>query len=116
MVRVAPQHVANATLAGPFGGVGNALRQKRVVPQIGMRIERHRRKENHNRLMQCIRGFDRKSSAGLSSARCARCIQYTTQRPAGSGAPARRTVTRGVGESWFRSVICSGIDIVSGQP
>src|SRR5262245_6851842 len=35
------------------------------------------------------------SSAGLSAARCARCIQYTTQRPSGSGAPGRRTRIRG---------------------
>src|SRR5215469_6793877 len=39
------------------------------------------------------------SSAGLSSARCARCIQYTTHRPFGSSAPCRRTDTRALEKS-----------------
>ncbi len=65
MIGIAPQHVPDATLARAFSGIGNALREKRVVPQVGVRVERHRRKENHDRLMQCIRGFNRNVERGI---------------------------------------------------
>src|SRR5208283_2306344 len=58
MVRIAAQHIADAAPAGTLGDTGNALREERVVAQVGMRVERHRREENHNRLLEGIGGLD----------------------------------------------------------
>src|SRR6185437_9655582 len=41
------------------------------------------------------------SSAGLSSTRSERRIQYTTQRPSGSGPPRLRTQTRAADSNWL---------------
>ena len=42
-----------------LGNVGNTLSEKRIVPQVGVGIERHRREENHYRLTQGVGGFNR---------------------------------------------------------
>jgi hypothetical protein len=75
------------------------------VPRIGMGIERHGREDTTQGLPSRFAAFTAVSSAGLSSARCERCIQYTTQVPSGSAAPARRTVTRGSAASNSRLVM-----------
>ena len=59
VVRIAPQHESDAALPGVPGDVRNALRQKCEVPQICIRIVRHRREEDDDRLLQRIRGFHR---------------------------------------------------------
>ena len=59
MFWISAQHKSDAAFAGALGDVGNALRQKRVMSQVGMRIKRHRRKEDDDRLSQRVGGFDR---------------------------------------------------------
>ncbi len=44
---------------------GDAFGQERVVPQIGMRIERHRREEDDHRLFENIGGFYRDVERGI---------------------------------------------------
>src|SRR6185437_9239838 len=48
------------------------------------------------------------SNAGLSSTRSERRIQYTTQRPSGSGAPRLRTQTRAADSNWLIGSIEKG--------
>ena len=57
MLGISPQDEADATLACAFGDVRDALGQKRVVPQVGVGIKRHRRKEDHHWLLQMVGHF-----------------------------------------------------------
>jgi len=42
---------SDAALAGASGNVGNSLGEECVVAQVGVRVERHRRKEDDDGLM-----------------------------------------------------------------
>ncbi len=88
MFGIAPQHKANTTFARAFGDLRNALRQKCVVPQIGVGIERHRREENHHRLLQSVCRLDRHIERGIVE-RALGTLHPVHHAPA-VGNPARR--------------------------
>ena len=58
MIGIAAQHEANAAFPGALGGLRDALCQECVMPQVRVRIERHRREEDHYRLFQTIGRLD----------------------------------------------------------
>jgi hypothetical protein len=80
----APKAESDARFFQSFRDVGNTLRQKRAMAEVGGR-EPARREEHHHRFAQLV-GRLHRASAGLSMPRCARCIQYTTQARLGSRA------------------------------
>src|SRR5580698_10177187 len=65
MFRIATQHETYAALAGPSRGVGDAFGQESVVPQVGVRIERHGREEDDYGLLKKIGGFDGDIERGI---------------------------------------------------
>ena len=65
MVGVAAKREANTSLVRALLDIRYSLRKKREVPQVRMRIERHRCKENDDRLIQRIRSFDRNVERGI---------------------------------------------------
>ena len=65
MLRIAAQNEPDASLAGTLGNVGNTLREKCVMTQVGVRIKRYRREEDDDRLMQEIGDFDCEIERGV---------------------------------------------------
>ena len=74
-------------LASAFGSLRNGLGEKSIVAQVGVRIERHWRKENHNWLMQRIRGLDRDVERGI------------IERPLRPLHPVHHAATSGIGRA-----------------
>jgi len=50
VIRIAAQHETNVSSCETLRDVRNAFSEESVMPQIGMRIERRRREEDHDRL------------------------------------------------------------------
>ena len=65
MLGIAPQHISDTAFAGALGRVRNAFSQKSVVPQICVRIKRHRREEDDDGLSQNVGGFDGDIQCGI---------------------------------------------------
>ena len=72
MLGIAAQHESDAALAGALGDVGNALREKCVVPQVGVRVKRHRREEDDDRLAEARWRLRRRHRARDCRARAGR--------------------------------------------
>jgi hypothetical protein len=54
----ASEHEPNVSLLQLFGNIGNALRKKRIVPQVRAWVKGNRSKENHNRLAKFVADFN----------------------------------------------------------
>ena len=84
---IASQHEANTAFAGAFSNVRNTLRQERVMSQVGVGIKRHRREENHHRLLQSVSRFYRYVESGI------------IQRPLRTLHPVDDAAARGIGRA-----------------